>query len=62
MAQKIAYSFHFGECVNYRTLNVKQPDVASGVRPETKPLTHYFMVGECVRVLFTSCEESQTNE
>ena len=25
-------------CVNYRTLHVKQPDVASGVRPETKPL------------------------
>ena len=25
-------------CVNYRTLRVKQPDVASGVRPETKPL------------------------
>ena len=24
--------------VNYRTLHVKQPDVASGVRPETKPL------------------------
>ena len=22
----------------------------------------YFMVGECVRFLFTSCEESQTNE
>ena len=26
--------------VNYRTLHVKQPDVASGVRPETKPLVH----------------------
>ena len=25
-------------CVNYRTLHVKQPDVASGARPETKPL------------------------
>ena len=25
-------------CVNYRTLHVKQPDVASGVRPETKVL------------------------
>ena len=25
-------------CVNYRTLHVKQPDVTSGVRPETKPL------------------------
>ena len=25
-------------CVNYRTLHVKQPDVASGVPPETKPL------------------------
>ena len=24
--------------VNYRTLHVKQPDVASGVRPKTKPL------------------------
>ena len=22
----------------------------------------YFMVGECIRFLFTSCEESQTNE
>ena len=22
----------------------------------------YFMVGECVRFLFTSCEESKTNE
>ena len=25
-------------CVSYWTLHVKQPDVASGVRPETKPL------------------------
>ena len=25
-------------CVNYQTLHVRQPDVASGVRPETKPL------------------------
>ena len=25
-------------CVSYRTLHVKQPNVASGVRPETKPL------------------------
>ena len=25
-------------CVNYRTIDVKQPDVASGVQPETKPL------------------------
>ena len=24
--------------MNYRTLHVKQPDVASGVRPEMKPL------------------------
>ena len=28
-------------CVNYRTLHVKQPDVGSGVRPETKPLLRY---------------------
>ena len=28
-------------CVNYRTLHVKQPDVASGVRPEMKPLHEY---------------------
>ena len=37
-------------CVNYRTLHVKQPDVASGVQPETKPLCggggiHNFMWG-----------------
>ena len=25
-------------CVKYRMLHVKQPDVASGVPPETKPL------------------------
>ena len=25
-------------CVNYRTIDVKQPDVASGGQPETKPL------------------------
>ena len=25
-------------CVNYWTLHVKQPDIASGVWPETKPL------------------------
>ena len=25
-------------CVNYWTLHVKQPDIASGVRLETKPL------------------------
>ena len=29
--------FHTISCVNYRTLHVKQPDVASGVLPETKP-------------------------
>ena len=28
-------------CVNYRTLHVKQPDVASGVRPEMKSLREY---------------------
>ena len=26
--------------VNYQTLHVKQPDVVSGVRPETKPLPY----------------------
>ena len=26
-------------CVNYQTLHVKQQDVASSVRPETKPLS-----------------------
>ena len=30
--------FHTISYINYRTLHVRQPDVASGVRPETKPL------------------------
>ena len=34
-------------CVNYRTLHVKQPDVSSCVRPETKPLLTRFQTKNC---------------
>ena len=37
----------------------KFPPLIRSVHPEYRD---YFMVGECVRFLFTSCEESQTNE
>ena len=39
--------------MNYRTLNVKQPDVASGVRPETKPLKT--AVGLCLPSTCYNC-------
>ena len=32
--------------VNYRTLHVKQSEVASGVRPETKPLLQKPLIGD----------------
>ena len=40
------------------------PDVGKGLLKVSDKYRNrdYFMVGECVRFLFTSCEESQTNE
>ena len=44
-------------CVNYRTLHVKQPDVASGVRPETKPLVNVNVGSEKLGII--SCNQER---
>ena len=41
-------------------INVEATEIVDLMQREN--IEDYFMVGECVRFLFTSCQESQTNE